>query len=101
MKATATCTYATTINATLDLWKCDSEPGADLTAVESGQWGCVFVASASDTTRNALPDQTEFFQAPDDNGATLISGDNKWFIAYGTLDLGTPSEMWSAAVQIP
>lgn len=99
VKATATCTYATTIHATLTLWKCDESPEPDLTSIEAGEWGCVYVAEATDTTRNTSPGVAQTFMAPDDG--ELISGDNKYFIAYGTLDVGTPASEWSSVEQIP
>lgn len=101
VKATATCTYATTIHATLNLWKCDSPPQPDLVGIEQGDWGCIYVAEAADGTRTTAPDVPETFQAPDDDGETLISGDNKYFIAYGTLDQGSPPSAWSNVAQIP
>jgi hypothetical protein len=100
VKATATCTYATTIHATLTLWKCDEQPEPDYTSIEAGDWGCTYAAEATDVTRDAVPGEEEVFQAPDDSGGSLIPGDGYWFIAYGTLDVGTPDSMWSNPVQI-
>lgn len=60
----------------------------------------MYVAEATDTTRATAPPAAEFFQAPDDNGETLIAGDNKYFIALGTLDQGTLASQWSNVTRI-
>lgn len=73
VKATATCNYQTTITATLTLWKCDSQPDANLDALNSGTWGCLPVATSptDQNTRLALPGEPQTFQAPPSNGAVI------------------------------
>jgi hypothetical protein len=102
VKAVAECNYQTTIVGGLTLWKCDTEPSADLTQLQNGQWGCVIPAPDSNIqgdARLAMPGAEETFQVPP-QGGTIVAPDNKWFIAYGTLDKGTPSPQFSNIVQL-
>jgi len=73
-----------------------------LVDLDSNQWGCYQAGEATTyTSQVADPGVVYTFQAPDDSGGSLIPGDGYWFIAYGTLDKGTPSEAFSNPVQVP
>ena len=99
VKAVAACDYTTSIVRTLTLWKCSSEPSADLEALQSGTWGCDEVATDPVHERVAQANEPVTFQAPP-QGGDIIPPDNAWFIAYGTLDKGTPSSTFSNIVQL-
>jgi hypothetical protein len=98
VKGVAECNYTTSITGTLSLWKCDAEPSGSLTDLQAGNWGCVVVAATTEE-RLAKPAVLETFQAPPPGG-DVIAADSKWFIAYGTLDKGTPSAAFSNIVQL-
>lgn len=98
VKGDAECNYTTTIAASLTLWKCNNQPSPNLSSLQSGQWGCTQVATISEQ-RLAKPGIPQTFQAPPPGGS-IISPDNKWFIAYGTLDKGMPSTAFSNVVQL-
>jgi hypothetical protein len=81
------------------MWKCDQQPSQDLAALAVGNWGCS-VPTGGETTepRLAMPGVQQTFQAPVPDGP-IIPPDDKWFVAYGTLDKGTPAAVFSNVTQ--
>jgi hypothetical protein len=99
-KGRAGCNYTTTVSAYVVLWKCDSEPSADLAMLDAGDWGCQVAADATYWSAPVLAGDPTYFMAPKDT-STQVVGDNKYFIAYGTLDKGDPPTAFSNVVQLP
>jgi hypothetical protein len=99
VKATATCTYQTTVIGNLKLWKCDEQPSPDLAELETGAWGCLETqGTVVNDSRLAEPDQQVVFQVPPPQSGIEIAPDGKYFIAYGACDQCTPSSKFSNVV---
>ncbi len=96
VKATDTCTYQTTVTGNLTLWKCDDLPSPDLTQLAQGAWGCVETpGTVVNDSRVTTPDVATVFQVPPPDSGIEITGDGKYFIAYGSVDIGEPSSEFS------
>ena len=103
VKAVATCNEDATVTGSLSLWKCDEEPQADLAGLNNGEWGCApaappVVGDVRTVTVSQNPEAT--FQVPVP-GSDEVTGDGKWFIAYGTCDVCTKSPQFSTIAQLP
>ena len=86
-------------NGKPELWKCTEQPSTnpedlDVTALNGGEWGCTAAAGGDDQPRLVAANDPETFYVPN-TGDAPVGGDGDWFIAYGTLDKGSPSFDWS------